>query len=112
MMHRTCIMATRAELFRSEEQKHGTPKKSRARKPRKHAWSRTSAHAAGKATHAFEATAPGARPSRESSRGGANRAKADAAYNLTEESKKGAPSNRAREARAKGTKVRGNASRP
>jgi hypothetical protein len=103
-------MATKAEQFRSEEQKHGAPTKTSVRRPRKGAWNRTSAHAAAKATHAYEATAPGTRPSRESSRGGANRAKADAPFNLTEEAKKGAPSSRARKNRARSTKVRGNPS--
>ncbi len=104
-------MATRAEQARSEEQrKHGTgrskPRVSR-RKPKKAAWSHDKAHAASKATHALEDTAPGKRPSRESTRGSANRDKADTAFNLTEQTRKGSPENRARKARARVVKVRG-----
>ncbi len=104
-------MATRAEQFRSTEQKKGKPSKVSAKKPRKAQWSRAKSHAASKATYALEPTAPGARPSRESSRSSANRAKPDTAYNLTEETKKGAPENRARKARAKSTRVRGGQAR-
>ena len=104
-------MATKAEQFRSDEQKKGKPSKVSAKKPRKAAWSRAKGHAASKATHAFEPSAPGSRPSRESSRSSANRARADAGLNLTEETKKGAPENRARRARAKSTRVRGGSRR-
>jgi hypothetical protein len=106
-------MATKAERLRSEEQRtHGEDtKKSRAseKKPKKAAWSHDKAHAASKATHALEDTAPGQRPSRESTRGSSNRAKADAAFNITEETKKGSPTNRARKSRAGVVKVRGGA---
>jgi hypothetical protein len=104
-------MATKAEQFRSEEQRKGKPGRVSAKKPRKAKWSRAKPHAASKATHAFEPHAPGSRPSRESSRSSANRAKADAAFDLTEELKKGAPENRARKARAKSTRVRGGTGR-
>ena len=104
-------MATRAEQSRSEGQRtHGAGRhKSHVakRKPKKAAWSHHSAHAASKATHALEDTAPGKRPSRESTRGSANRAKADSALNLTEQTKNGAPTNRARMSRAKTSRVRG-----
>jgi hypothetical protein len=100
-------MATKAEEFRSREQKKGKPSKVSAKKPRKAKWSRAKSHAASKATHAFEPTAPGKRPSRESSRSSANRAKADSGFDLTEELKKGKPENRALKARAKRTRVRG-----
>jgi len=102
-------MATRADRFRSEEQRRGRAGRTRAagKRLKKSAWGRDKAHAASKATHAFEETAPGAHPSRESTRGSANRAKADTAMNLTEETTKGSPDNRARRFRAKGTKVRG-----
>jgi len=104
-------MATRAEQARSDEQRtHGAgrhkprvPKK----KPKKADWSHDKAHAASKATRSLEDTAPGARPSRASTRGSSNRAKADSALNVTEETRKGAPTNRARKSRAKGVKVRG-----
>ncbi|HXN33769.1 MAG TPA: hypothetical protein VN894_17995 [Polyangiaceae bacterium] len=109
-------MATKAERLRSEDQRtNGKGQhKSRAseKKPKKAAWSHDKAHAASKATHALEDTAPGKRPSRESTRGSANRAKADAAFNVTEETKKGAPTNRARKSRANVLKVRGGGARP
>jgi hypothetical protein len=108
-------MATRAEQFRSEEQRthgkglHKRPHKTHVSKkqPKKAAWSRNKPHAGAKATHALESVARGARPSRESTRASANRAKPDSAFNLTEETKKGAPQNRARKARTRSLKVRG-----
>ncbi len=104
-------MATKAEQARSEEQRAhrvGKPKPHLAeKKPKKATWSHDKAHAGAKATHALELTEPGTRPSRESTRGSANHAKADAARNLTEETKKGAPTNRARKSKAQRTKVRG-----
>ena len=107
-------MATKAEQARSEtERTHGKgPHKSHVskKKPKKAAWSHEKAHAASKATHALEETAPGKRPSRESTRGSANRAKPDSAFNLTEQAKKGSPTNRARKSRASVAKVRGGGS--
>jgi hypothetical protein len=104
-------MATKAEQWKSEEERtHGTGKhKSHVaeKKPKKATWSHDKHHAATKATHALEEVAPGTRPSRESTRGSANRNKSDAAANLTEQSKKGAPTNRARKSRVAGAKVRG-----
>ena len=102
-------MATKSEEFRSQESKRGPRPERRVseRKTKSSEWSRESAHAASKATHALEETAPGERPSRESTRGSANRAKADAALNITEETRKGSPENRARQRRAKETRVRG-----
>ncbi len=105
-------MATKAEQQRSEEQRtHGAGRKKKPhvamKKPKKATWSHEKEHAAAKATHAFEDAAPGQQPSRESTRGSANHAKADSAFNLTEQARKGSPTNRARTARAKVTKVRG-----
>ena len=104
-------MATRAQQARSDEQRtHGAGRhKSHVskRKPRKGAWSHDKAHAASKATHALEDTAMGKRPSRESTRGSSNRAKADSAMNVTEETRKGSPTNRARKSRATAVRVRG-----
>lgn len=104
-------MATKAERLRSEVERAGGKGRRKqhvsAKKPKKAAWSHDKAHAASKATHALEDTAPNKRPSRESTRGGANRAKPDAAFNLTEETRKGSPENRARKARAKLARVRG-----
>lgn len=104
-------MATRAEQARSEGQRtHGAGRhKSHVSemKPKKAAWSHDKAHAGAKATHALEDTGPGQRPSRESTRGSSNRAKADSAFNRTEETKKGSPTNLARKSSAKAAKVRG-----
>lgn len=69
-------------------------------------WSHDKAHAASKATHALE-TSSSVRPSRESTRGSANRAKADAARNITEEVRRGAPGPLARKARVRASRVRG-----
>jgi len=107
-------MATKADLFKSETQRRGG-KRRKARvskkKPKKAAWSRKSGHAGTKATHAFENVAPGKRSSRESTRGSANRSKADAAMNVTEETRKGAPTNIARKAIVKRSRVRGGPAR-
>lgn len=94
-------MATKAEKFRSEQQRTGQGKKTSQKKAKKSEWGRDKAHAAGKATHALEAG------SRESTRKGANRNKADAARNITEEVRKDAPRARATRSRARGKKVRG-----
>lgn len=95
-------MATRGEQYRSNSQRTGRAKRRSIRKAKKAAWSREKAHAAAKATHAMEAGG-----SRESTRGSANRAKADAALNLTEQKRKGAPQSRARKMRASTKRVRG-----
>jgi hypothetical protein len=104
-------MATRAEQFRSDEQrKSEKPHRKSVKKPKKAAWKHEKHHAEVKATHALEDTSPGKRPSRESTRAGSNRAKPDAPFNLTEEVRKGAPRMRAGKARAKRTRVRGGSS--
>jgi hypothetical protein len=104
-------MATKAQQARSEEQRaHHASRPEPAvakKKPKKRAWSRAKAHAASKATYAFEPTAPGKRPSRKSTRSGANRARPDSAFNLTEQLRKGAPANRARRSGTTAGKVRG-----
>jgi hypothetical protein len=103
-------MATRAEQYHSDEQrKGGKPHHTSTKKAKKPAWSREKHHAEVKATHALEDTAPGKRPSRESTRASSNRAKPDAGFELTEEARKGAPRVRAGAARAKATRVRGSA---
>jgi len=98
-------MATRAERFRSDSERTGRAKRKSIRKAKRATWSREKAHAAGKATHAIEAGG-----SRESTRRSANRAKADTAFNLTEEKRKGAPQSRARKMRASTKRVRGSGS--
>jgi len=107
-------MATRAESYKSEVERQARKKhkpRVSTKKPKKGAWSRKSAHAASKATHAFEGVAAGKRPSRESTRSSSNRSKADAAMNATEETRKGGPENRARKAIVKRIKVRGGPAR-
>jgi hypothetical protein len=102
-------MATKAEQFHTDEQRanRGSGRRKSVKRNKKSAWSRRRAHAGRKATHAFEDTPRGARRSRESTRGSANRAKSDAALNVTEEAKKGSPGNRARKARAMTIRARG-----
>ncbi len=102
-------MATRAEQVRAEQSKRGPRAKAHVskKKAKKAEWSRESKHAGSKATHALEETAAGRRPSRESTRGSANRVKSDAPLNVTEETRKGSPENRARRSRAKRARVRG-----
>jgi len=95
-------MATRAERFRSDSERTGRAKHKSIRKAKRATWSREKAHAGAKATHAIEAGG-----SRESTRGSANRAKADAAFNLTENRRKGAPQAKARKMRASTKRVRG-----
>ena len=102
-------MATRAEQFRSAQERTHRKGRVSAKKPKKAAWGKSKSHAADKATHALERTEPGKRPSRKSTRSSANRAKADAAFNITEETRKGSPAAKARRARAKGKRVRGGA---
>ncbi len=104
-------MATKAEQFHSEEMRrnHGYKAPTSKKKPKKAFWSRERTHAAVKATHAIEETSRRRRPSRESTRGSANRAKADSALNITEEATQSSPESRARRSRARGTKVRGRA---
>lgn len=106
-------MATRAEAFRANEQKHGqdsTKKQKAGSKPGARASAKTRAkeHAAKKATYALEApVAAGTRPSRKSTRKSANRAKPDADLTLREQLVKGTPENRFRKAHAKQSRVRG-----
>lgn len=103
-------MATKAERFRAaEERRHpeGTgASRASGKKSKKANFGRDKAHARAKATHALEPTGAGSRPSRKSTRGSANRAKSDAAFNLTEQHRKGSPEARARRTRAKAVKVR------
>ena len=99
-------MATKAEQYRSMQQRRRRRGRVSAKKPKKAAWDKSKSHAGAKATHALEVARPGKRPSRKSTRSSANRAKADAAFNITEETRKGAPSARARTARAKRKRVR------
>jgi hypothetical protein len=97
-------MATRSERQRAASQrtkhKEKTPTRPRA------ADSRRKRRSSRKATYALEAPRKG-RPSRKSSRKSANRAKPDAAFNITETVRKGAPTQLYRKARARATHPRG-----
>ena len=107
-------MATRAEQFRTEDQRNS--KRKEAPNPVKKA--RTTENPAkrarrvpGNAAYAFEAPAADGRRSRKSTRGSANRAKPDTNLNLRESRVKGSPEARFRKARAKKTRVRGSTTR-
>jgi hypothetical protein len=107
-------MATRAEQFRTQEERQS---KRKAAQPRPAKEKRaTKGHHAGpsavadKATYALEAPAADGRRSRKSTRGSANRAKPDTNFNLRESLVKGSPEARFRRARAKKTRVGGKAS--
>jgi hypothetical protein len=97
---------TRAEEFKTMAERKGRPKRTSMRKPKKQEWGHAKRHAEAKATHALEVTTSG-RPSRKSTRASANRVKADAPMNLTEEFRKGAPRAVARNAQARRERVRG-----
>jgi hypothetical protein len=96
---------TRAERFRSKSERTGHPKHASVKKPKRSAWSREKHRAGTKATHALEVVA--GRPSRKSTRASANRAKADAPRDVTENTRKGAPRMLATKARARQVRVRG-----
>jgi hypothetical protein len=103
-------MATKAEEFHAEEER-AAQKKNRKRAPKRGPVKKKQTHAEGrvaeKATYALEKTAEGKRPSRKSSRKSANRSKADASFNITEERKKTSSDARFRKDRAAKTRVRG-----
>ncbi len=109
-------MATQAERFRSEQERHGKPDRKR-RKPaaRRPAQAETPpsplrkrpTRRASKATYAIEPTQPGKRPSRKSTRASANRVKPDASFNRREEAAKTSPDSRYRKERARQKRVRG-----
>jgi len=104
-------MATRAEQFRTEEERHPKRKAVQPR-PAKEKRVTKGRHAgpstvANKATYALESPAADGRRSRKSTRGSANRAKPDTNFNLRESLVKGSPEARFRKARAKKTRVRG-----
>ena len=108
-------MATRSEMARAEAQRQasatnatsatnakGTPR-DRATEPEPEARTR----AARDATYAYEAPSADGQRSRKSTRGSANRAKPDAAFNAREELVKGSPTSLYRKQRAKIARVRG-----
>ena len=107
-------MATRAEQFRTEEQRRSKRAKAKpapTKKPRPTGdRSAKSVRAPSNASYAFEAPAADGRRSRKSTRGSANRAKPDTNLNLRESRVKGSPESRFRKARDKSTRVRGSKS--
>jgi len=104
-------MATRAEQFRTEEQRRSKRKAARSasmkNKPKKASRPKRPGAAPRHASYAFEPPAADGRRSRKSTRGSANRAKPDTNFNLRESLVKGSPEARFRKARAKNTRVRG-----
>ena len=112
-------MATKAEAFRSDQQRKA-PKKAKSRKAHASKVARktkmTAPHeraaAAKKASYAVEGqsvedrTVKRKSPTRKSTRKAANRSKADSNLTLREGRTKGSPENRARKARAKVKRVR------
>jgi hypothetical protein len=102
-------MATRAERFRSEQErtsKHPKPRRG-PHKARPAAGARKQKRTSKKASFAFEPHAPNKRASRKSTRGSANRGKPDTSYDHVEEMRSSAPKNRYVKSRAKKTRVRG-----
>ena len=90
-------MATKAEQARVEVQRssarmHAAQRQAKHRKlaaRKRRPASQESDHAGRKATHALEVRVEGVRPSRKSSRKGANRLRADAPLNVTAETGEG-----------------------
>ncbi len=104
-------MATRSQQHHAEAQRRGarnTKANKQGSKPGStpSARSRTKMRAGRKATHAIEPDRKG-RPSRESTRKSANRAKPDTNFNLREQRQKGSPEARFRRAAARAGRVRG-----
>jgi hypothetical protein len=102
-MQRLDGMATRAETFRAQQQKH--PSKRRAKPGPKNAHgahdargrkSAPNRRAGRKATYALERRTANARPSRKSTRKSANRSKPDTNFELRRERKTNSPEARHR----------------
>ena len=97
-------MPTRSEQFHADAQRH--PSKKSKKKASAHAAKKArvkrklkahaNAHAGKKATFALEPHAKGARPSRKSTRKGANRAKNDTNIEIRSEHAKATPTSRYR----------------
>lgn len=105
-------MATRAEKAKSKEQRHGpTPKaikRAAARKTPVEAHTEHVPKKAGrKASYAREEASDSGTHSRKSTRGSANRSKADTNLTLREQRTKGSAKNRYRKDAAKKIRVRG-----
>jgi hypothetical protein len=103
-------MPTRSERFRSEQERRQRRAKKKAparKKPAEGGAQKRPTRRSRKATYGIEPHLPGERPSRKSTRGGANRVKPDAPFNRREELTKGSPENRAGRSRARTRRVRG-----
>ena len=103
-------MATRSESFRSQQerrQRRAKEEPETKEKPARRSKPRRPPRRARKATYRIEPHVPGRRPSRKSTRGGANRVKPDAPFNRREELVKGSPENRAAGSRVRTRRVRG-----
>jgi hypothetical protein len=107
-------MATRAERFRANAQRHGTPEEEvtlrQARSkpgvaPKKRSRIKTSRNKT--ATYVVEDEPGGGRPSRRSTRKTSNRAKADTNLILQAAREKSSSAARYEKARTRGTRVRG-----
>lgn len=103
-------MATRAEWFRYHAERSG-PKKPKAEKkakpsPKAHNLS-VSKKGDRKALYAYEDVAPGARPSRKSSRKASNRQKTDAQFRMKRGASEAAPGTHVTKAAGRGVRGRG-----
>jgi hypothetical protein len=104
-------MATRAEQFRAEAQRKKSPRKAKPKRASAPSsdkgTARASQHAGRKASYALESSGPDGKRSRKSTRGSANRVKADASLNIRESLVKGSPEAKFRKSRAQSVRVRG-----
>ena len=89
-------MATRAEWFRYHTERAGPKKAKQVKKAAPGPKPHNLAAKDRKALYAFEEFAPGARPSRKSSRKASNRQKTDAKFRLTRAAKEAVPRRPAR----------------
>ena len=104
-------MATRAERERAETERTAavkkTAKKQMAKKAAKPAAKEKLGHTETKATYAREPRGASGQATRKSTRGSANRAKADSSLNRHDEQVKGSPDAQHRRAAARTKRVRG-----
>ena len=106
-------MPTRAEELHAQQQRRGATPKARKRaaakkvRSEKFAAAHENKHTGKKAAYALERPSKAGKASRKSTRGSANRVKADTNLNLREERVKGSPESRYRKARASRVRVRG-----
>lgn len=106
-------MATRAEQFRTEEERgrRASSAKAKSKKKKAAAATKPETHAQKKATYARETHSADSRPSRKSTRSSSNRAKADSSLVLSQERERISPERRFRTSKGKTARVRGKPSR-